>query len=311
MLHRYGWGKAAQARKFWICLLLAAGLIAQTFPAAAADACKSQSHVDVPVTLADGVPIMRLTVSSKELVLILDTGAESTVISTSAADRLQLARTMVYPRRLRGLGGGVVAGTIALPGLAIAGVELPNFGALVGPIDLPKLGGVVPDGVLGADILSDYDVDLDLAHSRVRLVCSLGPPDWTRPYRPVEANRSVHNRLFFWSTLDGKKVAVIVDTGAQHSVVDSRAALAAGMDAQAFGREPAMTVRGISGAGGMQARRYRFREMLVGGVNLANPPLVVAPLGLEDADVVLGADFLRDHRVRLSYRLRRIFLSRF
>ena len=103
---------------------------------------------------------------------------------------------------------------------------------------------------------------------------------------------------------------MIVDTGAQHSVVDSRAALAAGMDAQAFGREPAMTVRGISGAGGMQARRYRFREMLVGGVKLPNPTLVVAPLGLEDADVVLGADFLRDHRVRLSYRLRRIFLSR-
>jgi hypothetical protein len=92
MLYRYGWGKAAQAQKSWMCLLLAAGLTAQTFPAAAADACKSQSHVDLPVTLADGVPLIRLTVSSIELVLILDTGAESTVISTSAADRLKLGK---------------------------------------------------------------------------------------------------------------------------------------------------------------------------------------------------------------------------
>src|SRR3954471_21094285 len=245
------------------CLLLVAALIDAVFPAAA-DPCKLQRHVDLPIRLAGGVPVVRLTVSGKELVLILDTGAQSTVISTSAADRLQLPRNMVYPRHLRGLGGAVVGGAVALPGLAAAGADLPSFGALVGPIDLPKLGGVVPDGLLGADILVDYDVDLDLANNRVRLSCPSGAPEWPGAYTAIEANRSLHDRLFFWSALDGKKVATIIDTGAQHSVIDSAAALSIGVDLQTLRRQPAIGIRGISGAGGMQASPYRFSELVVG-----------------------------------------------
>jgi predicted aspartyl protease len=292
----------------YIRRLFAAGLTCLATPAAATDVC--HQPVDLPVTLAEGVPLVRLTLGNKEAVLILDTGAESTIVSTNAADRLQLPRNMVYPRRLRGLGGGVVGGAVGLPGLAVGGLHLPNFGALVGPIDLPKLGGFVPDGLLGADILSDYDVDLDLAHSRVRLLCSVGEPDWGRPYSVIGANLSVHDRLFFGSTPDGKKIAAIIDTGAQHTVIDSRAALAAGADPQALRREPAKAVRGISGASGIEARPNRFHQLAIGDETLPNPTLLVAPLDLEDADLIVGADFLRDRHIRLSYRSHRIFLGR-
>jgi predicted aspartyl protease len=296
-------------RQAFCTFLVVAGLLAlYPLPTAAADACKSHGYVELPVTLAAGVPVVRFTVSSKELLLILDTGAQSTVISTGAADRLQLPRSMVYPRRMRGLGGGLVGGAVGLPGLAVAGIELPNFGALVAPIEL-KLSGIVPDGLLGADILSDYDVDLDLARNRVRLWCSSGAPDWSRSYSTIEANRSLHDRLFFWSALDGKRTAVIIDTGAQHSLVDSRAALATGIDAKALGSQPAIAVLGISGSGGVQARPYRFRELAIGRERLAQPSLLVAPLGLEDADLILGADFMKDRRVRLSYRSRRIYIE--
>jgi hypothetical protein len=37
--------------------------------------------------------------------------------------------------------------------------------------------------------------------------------------------------------------------------------------------------------------------------------LVVAPLGMQDTDVILGADFLESHRVWLSYQARRVFLA--
>lgn len=301
--------RIAPGLKIYARLVLIVGLAALAVPIAAADLCKLQGHLDLPITLGGGVPVVRFTVSNKELILVVDTGAESTLISTSAADRLQLARSMVYPRRLHGLGGGIVGGAVALPGLAAAGVELPNLGALVGPIELPMLGGIQPDGLLGADILSDDEVDVDLAHARIRLFCSAGAPDWGHPYSTIEANRSVHGRLFFWSTLDAKKVAAIIDTGAQHSVVDSRAALAAGADAQAISRQPAMALRGISGAGGMAARPYHFRELVLPGEKLSNPNLLVAPLGLDDADLILGADFLRDRYVRLSYRSHRLLIS--
>jgi predicted aspartyl protease len=143
----------------------------------------------------------------------------------------------------------------------------------------------------------------------VRLSCSAAKPDWSRSYSIIEANRSLHDRLFFWSTLDSKRTAVIIDTGAQHSVVDSQAALATGIDAKALSGQPAIAVLGISGSGGVQARPYRFRELVIGGERLAQPSLLVAPLGLVDADLILGADFLKDRRVRLSYRSRRIYIE--
>jgi hypothetical protein len=101
--------------KLYTRLLFAAGLTCLAAPAAATDVC--HQPVDLPATLAEGVPLVRLTLGNKEAVLILDTGAESTIVSTNAADRLQLPRNMVYPRRLRGLGGGVVGGAAGCPAL--------------------------------------------------------------------------------------------------------------------------------------------------------------------------------------------------
>jgi predicted aspartyl protease len=284
-----------------------AALIALSLPIAAKAGC--ERDLDVPVMMTDGLPLVRVSVKNKEAVLILDTGAESTVLSTPAVDRLELPRNMVYPRRMRGLGGGVVGGTVELPDLTINRVRVPNVGALVGGIDLPRVGAIVPDGLLGADILSDFDLDLDYPHGLVRLSCHAGAPSWTPPYAPIEANRSLHRRLFFRVILDDKSLAAIIDTGAQHSVVDNRAALAAAMDPQALSREPAKTVRGITSGAGSQARSYRFRELVIGQQRISTPTLLVTTLGLQDADLILGIDFLRTHRVWLSYSSHQVVIG--
>lgn len=295
-------------------LVFAVVLMAHSVSVAANDICRPELRVNLPITVIEGVPVVRLSVSNKEVVMVLDTGAESTILSTDAADRLQLPRSMVYPRRVRGLDGGVVGGAVELPGLAAGGVRVPNFGALVGSINLSSLGGMVPDGLLGADILSDFEVDLDLAHARVRLynrsACTIAPVDWGRPYTLIEANRSVHDRLFFWATLDGKKVATIIDTGAQRSVIDTRSAAAVDADPQGLGREPAKTVRGVGSGTGVQALSYHFGQLVVGDEMVSNPTLLVTPLALEDADLILGVDYLRTRRLWLSYRTHRIFLGR-
>jgi predicted aspartyl protease len=243
--------------------------------------------------------------------LILDTGAEHTILSQATADRLQLPQNRAYPRTLRGIGGAVVSGAVELPGLAAAGTVLRNFGALVGSIDLPSFEGVVPDGLLGADILSSFELDLDLRHGILRLYdplfCRAPAADWGQAYAVIEANRSLHDRLFFPALLNGQRLAVIFDTGAQRSLLDLQSARTIGADMQALDREPTKTVRGV--ASSIQARLYRFRKLEVGGQSLPDPILLVAPLNLNDADLVLGNDYLRSRRVWLSYGSHRIFLA--
>lgn len=291
-------------------VVFVAGLIGLSISRVASGGCEPGWSLGLPIMVVEGVPLVRLSVKDKEAVLILDTGAESTILTTAAADRLQLQRSIVYPRHLRGVNGAIVGGAVQLPGLAIGGARLPNFGALVGSIDLPKVGGIVPDGLLGADILSDFDVEIDLAYNLVRLACATGAPSWARPYTALEANRSLHDRLFFRAKLDGKSVAVIIDTGAQHSVIDREAAAAIGVDLQMLSRAPVSPVRGIAGVVEPEARPYRFGELVIGDKTLSSPTLLVTSLRLTDADLILGADFLKVYRVWLSYKAHKIFVAR-
>ena len=74
-------------------------------------------------------------------------------------------------------------------------------------------------------------------------------------------------------------------------------------------RDPVATLRGAA-AEVVKSRAHRFTQLVVDGEILRDPVIVVASLGLQDADLVLGADFLRSRRVWLSYALHRIFLER-
>jgi len=293
-----------------LALCFLAALIALSISVGASGRCGSPSSLDLPITVKQGLPLVRVTLKSGDAVLIVDTGAESSIFSTAAAERLQLPRNMAYPRRVRGINGGVVSGAVELPGFAIAGVHMPNFGVLVGSLDLPKVDGIAPDGLLGADILSDFDLEMDLAHDLVRLTCGVPAPAWTRSHSPIAANRSLHNRLFFRTSLDGKNIATIIDTGAQHSLLAAEAASALGASPERLAREHVGQVRGVGTSVGVEARPYRFRRLVIGEETLTDPILLVAPVNLADADLILGADFLKSFRAWISYKSRNAFIAR-
>jgi predicted aspartyl protease len=291
----------------WRTLGLVAGLLVVS-SAAAAD-CAPKASVELPIKFVSDLPVTSLTIRNEPVSFILDTGAERTIIAPALAKRLHLRQHRAYPRQLRGLGSAVTGSDVELPGLAAAGVALPNFGALVGT-DLPPIAGMIPDGLLGADILSRFDVDLDLAHDYVRLydnpACSPAQV-WHQPYTAIAANRSLHDRLFFRALLDGRPIAVVFDTGARHSVLDIRAARVTAGVGRTVDVGPAVALHGL--AGSVEGHMYHFRQLLLAGVQVSDPALVVAPLDLDDADLLLGADFLRTRRVWLSYRSHRIFLG--
>jgi len=299
----------ARLNPLWIAAALAVFLIS---PATATDGCRPARNAELPIRLVNGLPLVTLTINHSGATLILDTGAERTMLSGAASDRMGLPRHMEYPRTVRGVAGAIVSGEVELPGLTIGGTAVPNFGALVASMSLPALGGVVPDGLLGADIVSTFEMGLDLPHGRLlfykRPSCEIIVPDWGQADSVIKANRSVHDRLFFPVMLDGHRFSAIIDTGAQRTVVDSRAAFSVGVDAKRLNDEPPFAVSGVDGGAALPGRVHRFGQLVVGGHVEPNPALVVAKLDLVDADLILGIDYLRTRRLWLSYGSHRIFL---
>jgi hypothetical protein len=57
-------------------------------------------------------------------------------------------------------------------------------------------------------------------------------------------------------------------------------------------------------------RLHRFDALLVGGIKTPEPTLLVAPVRVVPiVDLVLGDDWLRSHRVWLSYSTLQVFVG--
>lgn len=275
--------------------------------------CRPGRPAEIPVTRLGNVPLVTVRVNGAPAIFLADTGAERTILSIAAAKRLGVAAHYEYARRMRSLGAAVSSGDARLRSLGLGSATIADFRVLVGSVSLPSAGGKPLDGLLGADFLGSFEVEIDLPQDRLVLYekppCPISAPPWREPYIAISANRSLHDRLFFPVSLDGHRLAALIDTGAQLTALDAEAASAAGVTGSALARDPSANLRGAA-AETVKSRAHRFNRLDIGGEVVRDPVIVVAALGLQDADLVLGADFLRTRRAWLSYGSHRIFLSR-
>lgn len=116
------------------------------------------------VPLPAGAPIMvEALLNGVPLRLLLDTGADRTVISPAALSRAGIDATTGTPFRISGVTGSSAASLVSVPRLDIAGAQ-------VGPLGIVAFA--VPgevDGLLGRDVLDAFTVTFDPAQNRATL----------------------------------------------------------------------------------------------------------------------------------------------
>jgi predicted aspartyl protease len=236
------------------------------------------------------------------------------VLTPAAARRIGARPPRIeFQRQIQGLAGSLQTSEVELHSFTAGGVPMPWRRVRVASVNTPSVFSGPLDGVLGADILSSFDIDLDLAHHRLILYekqsCPQAAPAWTQPYARIAAGRSFGDHLFFPVQLEGRRLDAFVDTGAQSSVLSTRAALALGVTETALARDRAGVAQGAA-AERLSAHVHRFSRLEVGGEIVRDPELVVTDVKLSDADLVLGIDFVSSRRIWFSYGSQQIFLSR-
>lgn len=289
--------------------MLTAALLALLIPlTSAAATCTLDRLAALPVSMVGMTPLVPVGLDGSQSLLVADSGTDVSTLSSSNAAQLHLSLQPVpLTLSVQGIGGAVHSGLTDVQLLALAGLRMHDVPFLV--------GGQTPfgaAGVLGQNVLAATDVEYDLPDRVIRLMhpvgCAARPlAYWTssRRYSVLPLETSASGVAIGTATINGTVVRVLLDSGADHSMLTLRAAARANIRPDSPGVTPAPAGMG---ADGHELRRWSvpIAHFEIGGEQIRDTRLLIIDAGLGDngasgfVDMLLGADFFLSHRVYIA-----------
>jgi hypothetical protein len=298
----------------WLVLAVA------TLATGTAMACQVRQVAVVPVDVSTSNLIVRVSIDGATVPMILDTGAERSVLDAATVQLLHLVRDEWVATTMRGVGGverqrNVLPRSLALGGTALhprsvaAGISLP-----VAHMAFGTVGGEPIAGLLGTDLLAGFDLALDGPGHRLTLYdvqgCAGRFLPWTGPYDAIPTIRPVRDTLLLPVRIDGRVLLGQIDTGAASTLVLAPGMEKLGLTEAMLDADQAVLTHGL-GPDALTVHRHRFGAMAVGAETTAQPLLWVGSArALRIVDILLGADWLRPRLVWLSYATTQVFVAR-
>ena len=294
------------------CLSLLLLLLIGLAGCAAPVTCALVPLAAMPLDTTQNLLFVTAGIGGQPVRLLVDTGAERTVLTEAAVVRLGLSHDVHHMTRSFGIGGSSANWDADIPGIVLGGTRFPLQHVAVGNFTIDHVSGPRTDGLLGADILLAFDMDIDSAAHRLTLYrvrrCPDAVPPWHEPAIRINGLEARRDRLLVPITLDGVAGMAILDTGAQATTIGMAMAQRLGISEATLAADPTIMAHGAAPRP-VAVRVHRFRELMVGDARIEDPTLAVVPNGSAVGDALLGGDFLRDRRVWLSFATRRLFVS--
>ena len=276
--------------------------------------CVVGKMADLPVTMSGLQPYVHAKINGAEVRLLADSGAFYSMISPGTARELKLlTKPAPYWFSLKGIGGMTDASFTNVRDFTLDQIPLHNVDFLVGGSEVGQTLG----GIMGRNILGLADVEYDLANGSIRLMRASGCGD--RPLAYWSAGRS-------FSTLDmlpdasrnpattvdvivnGVKLRATLDSGASTSLLFLSAAKKAGVAVE----QSAATERGASsGIGRRVVTGYSapLTDLKIGDEEIKTSRIRVLETGLDNVDMLLGADFFLSHRIYVSNARKKVYFT--
>jgi len=291
--------------------------------------CKLLKIVDWPVTFVRGHIVVEGAINGKKIGIILDTGAQMSMILRSSAVRLDLPRREALGWRFYGVGGETKVEIATVDDFKLGAVSSKDMQLYVaGENDF----GEGSDVLLGEDFLQKFDVEFDLPAKTVRL---FQPKDcdgvslayWTKEVAgEVEIERIDESRPRIHLTvhINGKPIEAFLDSGASTSVLSKEDAASVGVTPETQG---VVSNRYSGGLGAKLVENWSgpFQSFAIGNESIPDVRIRFAELFkdakfaetgsrvarkvFERQPMLLGADFLRSHRTFVSHSQRRLYFT--
>lgn len=269
-------------------------------------ACRPTMVDSLALRSLDGHPVVTVSLNGNPVDMLLDTGAEGSVVTRATALRLGLTPGGAGRATITGIDGtrvlDVVRATVSLTGrgrsLSLPVVDLPG--------GMDSLAGVV-----GTDVLSDLDLDFDEAGAQVTLRRSTGctaddlpsPGRWTR----LPAAFTPQQRVLVPVRLGAITVQALLDSGVPASILSAETARRTGItDERVAAGAPFLFIGAALQP--ITGHSVRLDDVQV-GVEPPGPMTVdVLPAELPWVNMLLGNEWLSRHRVVISWARRAVYV---
>jgi tetratricopeptide (TPR) repeat protein len=289
--------------------------IAAAAPAPLLADCAVKQVAQLPIDMQGREPTIAVQLNGRDARLMLDSGAFwSTITAATAAENNLKLTPAPSQLRVQGVDGGYTETSLTtVKNFGVLGATLHNFQFLVGG---SQIGGA---GLLGQNFLETFDDEYDLARGAVRLFKTEGCAKtvlayWASPgqsYSVVNISRGdlLHPHTIGDALVNGKPIRVMFDTGAFSSLLSLKAAERAGVKPDSPGVVDAGYAIGY-GRGKVKSYLARFDSLKIGdSEEIKNSRLRFGELKIEGVDMLLGADFFLSHRIFVSNKEHKVFLT--
>ena len=311
------------------CMLAVAAAaigLAPVGSAAAAEAgkCKVVRIAEWPLRAGSYKPVFDGTINGRKIGILVDTGADISLVHRSAATRLGLTRYRARGRFF-GIGGETYAESVHIEEFRLGEGVRKNWEVLVAG------EGSFSDDVavlLGDDYFQQVDLEFDLTHNAVRLYETKDCEGMSLAYWATEPAGEVPieagSRIRLTVEINGKPVRAQLDSGTGYSILSKPDAARLGVTPESPGVVAGGCVRGL-GEKPADSWFGQFESFAIGNERIRNPRIRFADLWQQvtytetgsrlprrlagHPDLLLGSDFLRAHRVLVARSQRKMYFT--
>lgn len=259
---------------------------------------------------AGGGAYVPMTISGREVNLLIDTGGIESMLTWNVAQSLGL-KAFYQASSSIGFGGSQVYNAVNAPNIKLGALTGDSVQFAIAPDDLR----LSEDGTLSNSILSYYDLDFDFAKNKFAIFdarhCDGAPRSlFSPPFAEVPFTLKDQGHEVISVQIDGKTLDAVIDTGFWHSTADWETIKALFSLTET---SPGITQARDFGARGI-AYRYPFKALNFEGVVVNNPDILLAPRSVSNMDraqpqLIIGMDILRRLHIYIAHRERLIYIG--
>jgi hypothetical protein len=296
--------------------LLGGGCAALVCAASAHAACKLEQVTQMPLLSLGAHYAVMVGIEDVARPMVVDTGAEATLLKASVVNELSIKRDPVaeHARPMLGVGQTHADALLnAIPSqLAFGDLVYRNRSTAVATMEDGKTPEGDSVGLLGDDILSQFDVEFDFPSHKLSFYREIGCFStflpWAGPFAAIPFDHR-GAKVTIDILLNRERTRAMVDTGNNLSFVSHSAPALWGSYESDIAPTKTRAQSPLNHAGPLAVASYPFAKVTIGGDVFVDKSLSVIDVDLPLAKANLGLDYWSSRKIWISYPREWMFVA--